>query len=426
MQLKYNSHPKAFLIFAVFIAFACSENEVEPLNIEWSITTNDNFIEFYNEANAFVETNLPGVIGGRLEYKLEVNQYFDNAVLNNIVWNNLPKGLVPVVTLNQEMNSLHISIEGIAEKHTKSDSRNNISVRIPVDKTSGNRTTEIEIKDIKILFHDVPCSWKSPVTSKEYLLVFNDEFNRSKIDKKRWRYRSSTQKTTRTIEYNKEGYDIMVEEQASFLQDGNMVLSVYKKEDEPNKIFTGGILTLDKFMPCYGYFETMVSFEDCHGFGHWPAFWLHFLNEDKNTSGTEIDVFEYINSSQSIFQTLHWYINDEHFSSNESFDLSTTSAYNKFALEWTPNELIFYTNDKITRRIKKTENIRAVPNAYQMVYFSMSAGTWGGNVAAPDNKLPASSKFDYCRVYQSKGQDAFYKFGDGERLIEAEDRLGNY
>lgn len=411
--------------YVALTCLACSKNEIQIIE-EWDDTTNDSYIEFYEDSEAFIETNEAGVVGGKLFIQLSENQFFVDGVEENVVFNNFLNDLEPVVIVNDTKNRLQISISGRTVEHAEKNSIYNISIRIPEIYISGKNKEEVELQNVKILFHDVACTWKSPITSNEYLLVFNDEFNGSEIDRNRWKFRAGTAKITRTIQYNNEDYDIVVEDEASVLEDGNMVLKVYKKDDEPNKIFTGGILTLDKFMPRYGYYETMVSFKDCNGFGHWPAFWLHFSGEDKNTTGTEIDIFEYINNSQTIFQTLHWYIGNEHLSSSENFVLNKLDEYHKFGLEWTPEELIFYVDGKVTRHLKNSEIQRYVPDAYQMVYYSMSAGIWGGNVADPSNKLPASSKFDYCRVYQSTGHDAFYKFGDGEKLIDAENRMGNY
>ena len=61
-----------------------------------------------------------------------------------------------------------------------------------------------------------------------------------------------------------------------------------------------------------------------------------------------------------------------------------------------------------------------------MIYFSCSAGTWGGNVAMEKNNLPSYVYFDYCRVYQEAGQDAYYLYDDKPQLIRAEDRYGKY
>jgi len=418
-----NNKINILLISFIFL-LGCNKNQ-ESIVVSWKHPNNDFYIEFTDNDEAFIETNTEGEIGGILSVLLNSNETFINGVENKIKFQNIPKGLIPETKLNSTQNELEISFSGKAEKHGTKDSKSNISITIPAELISG-RDKPVLFTDIKILFHNVPCIWKSPETSKEYLLVFNDEFNGDKIDKKRWKYRAETKKLTRTITYNQKKFDIVVEDDASVLEDGNLILKVYKKWKNPQSIFTGGILTLDKFMAKYGYFETLVSFENCTGFGYWPSFWVYFEGKDKNSKGTEIDILEYIPAKKTVYQTLHWYINNKLNSSSENFVLENLNEYHRFGLEWTPDELIFYVDGKVTRRMKKSENERFVPEAYQMVYLSMSAGTWGGNVADPANKIPASSKYDYCRVYQTPGQDALYKSNLGEKLIKAEDRRGKY
>lgn len=191
---------------------------------------------------------------------------------------------------------------------------------------------------------------------------------------------------------------------------GVLVLKVYKDEDYPDQVFIGGLHTHDRFMPRFGYFETRATFRDVTGFGHWPAFWVHYFYKDRYIQGTEIDIFEYIAAENRIYQTIHWHTPGEHYRSSENFVLEDLDEYHVFGLEWTPDELIFFVNGEVTKHLKKSDNERYVPNTYQMVFFSMSAGVWGGNVADPSNELPASSRFDYCRVYQRPGDYSYYYY----------------
>ena len=96
------------------------------------------------------------------------------------------------------------------------------------------------------------------------------------------------------------------------------------------------------------------------------------------------------------------------------------------AVEWTPSELIFYTDGKVTRRVDNSEDIREIPSAYQMLFYSCSAGTWGGNIATEGNPLPFYVYFDYCRAYQQAEQDAYYLLNRKQQLIKGKDRYGKY
>ena len=103
----------------------------------------------------------------------------------------------------------------------------------------------------------------------------------------------------------------------------------------------------------------------------------------------------------------------EHRSSTEYFVLDEAqSKEHTFAVEWTPEELIFYTDGKVTRRVNRKDDPKQVPSAYQMVYFSCSAGE------------PAYVYFDYCRCYQESDQDAIYTVKGNGMKVSASRRVG--
>jgi hypothetical protein len=420
-MLKYLS-----IIISFLILYTGCEKE-EQMKWTWDHSNNDPYLDLPFDEQAFIETNIPGVIGGELLINLPPRMKFNEEIESKIQFLNLPEGLIPKIVINSKRNVLRIVLTDTAVHHNADDLVNDLTIIIEPEGVDNSLDSGELIKTgVRILFHNFPVIWTSPVTKREYLLVFNDEFEDSEISKARWGYRKDTREITRTITYEGSPVDIMVENEASVLEDGDLILSVYRKTGITDKIFTGGILTLDSFLPRYGYFETTFCAKYCSGFGYWPAFWLHFQWPDKNTIGTEIDILEYISSQNKIYQTLHWYVNDELFSSSENFQLNNPDEYHVFGLEWTPEELIFYVDGEITRKLLKSEESKYVPSAYQMVYYSMSAGTWGGNVADPSNDLPAYSRFGYCRVYQELDQDAYYILGSNVKLVKGEERKGMY
>ena len=345
----------------------------------WDHSNNDPYLDIPFNEKAFIETNIPGVIGGELLISLPSGIKFTEEIESKIQFLNLPEGLIPEVLVNSKRNVVRIAFTDTAVHHNADDLVDDFTIIIdPEGVDNSLDSEELKKSGNRILFHNLPVMLTSPVTSREYLLVFNDEFEGTEISKERWGYRKDIGEITRTITYDGSPVDIMVENEASVLDNGDLVLSVYKKAGISDKIFTGGILTLDSFLPRYGYFETTFCAKDCSGFGHWPAFWIHFQWQDRYTIGTEIDILEYISSQNKIYQTLHWYVNDEHFSSSENFLLDNPDEYHVFGLEWTPEELIFYVDGEITRRLLKSEESKYVPSSYQMVFYSMSAGTWGG------------------------------------------------
>ena len=414
----------------------------------WLYLEDDVYYDFsLPEQEGFVETSESGHMGGALQIVLPETASFRKGVSKYFSVEGLPDGLEAEMTVDK--SSAMIQLSGIAKKYLSSYQNLNISIGHKAIRGKVDRNS-LHLDNIRIKSHSIPGRFISPVTKKVYQLVFNDEFNEEQVNTSRWAYRGNIHGSkTRTIKHEDRDIDIIVENDASTTTGRALKLDVRWDEDH-RKIITGGINTSGKFLARYGYYETKVSFRDCHGIGYWPAFWIHFVDSTRYTNGTEIDVFEFIPRDKEVFHTLHWYKKDSsntvqqhvqhfdtttvqsqkkhgHFSSTQHFELDNSkSKPHVFAVEWTPEELIFYTNGQVTRRVDKSKDPREVPAAYQMIYFSCSAGTWGGNVAMEKNTLPSYVYFDYCRVYQEAGQDAYYLYDNKPQLIRAEDRYGKY
>lgn len=66
----------------------------------------------------------------------------------------------------------------------------------------------------------------------------------------------------------------------------------------------------------------------------------------------------------------------EHRSSTEYFVLMKLRVKSIHLLWNGPRRTDFYTDGKVTRRVNRKDDPKQVPSAYQMVYFSCSAGEW--------------------------------------------------
>ena len=395
----------------------------------WNVEDNDPFYDIPCPiGGGFVEIPVTGKIGGRLEITLPDGTSFKKNLLQGITFKNLPEGLTGDI-LKISASKLQFTLSG---KVPALSATHQIGIKISHKAVNGEiETNSLKFLDIPIQTNDIPGNFTSPVTGRKYLLVFNDEFNGKAINKDRWMFRRERGTTcTRTLEYQGQTCLVLVEDEASILDGDELRLGVYQKRKGSREVFTGGIGTAENFLPQYGYFETASSMRDCSGDGYFPAFWVQYLRKDKYTTGTELDIMEYNSKHKKIYQTVHWF-NDtinplKHDSSSENFVLEDKDKNHVYGLEWTPEELIFYMDGKVTRRLYKKDNPRMVPSAYQMVYFSMSASTWGGDVFAEDNQLPAYSSFDYCRVLQQEEQEAFYFYNGKKQLVKAKDRIGKY
>lgn len=433
------------LIFLFICLFYHSNLVANSGNIQWKwyySDTDDAFIDLANEnSEGFLETTTPGFYAGNLVIELPEGVNFKKNYKSVFLFNDDEKDLFSIdIDDNKAMISLKNPFVGDNAQ---------LPVLIKINpKAIKGKIVEKNTLSYSISFNksNVQTVFTSPITNRVYHLVFNDEFNDCRIDSVKWDTRSNKSPFTRRGMFNGNPYYVLCHNDWTKELNGELRLEVSKYPTQESVVMTGGILTLDKFMPKYGYYETRVSFRDCIGEGYWPAFWLMFDANDKYRDGVEIDIFEYIPKKKQIFHTLHWYKKNnilnfdneiqhaalnydedfrenEHLSSTKYFTLENADkGYHVFALEWTPDELIFYTNGKVTRRIKRSTHKEKIPQAYQMVYFSCSAGEWGGNVM--NNSMPAYVYFDYCRCYQDANQDAIYDINGKKKIIIAKERKG--
>lgn len=432
-------------LLSVFIAFLISGSmyATEDVSWKWNYTdVDDAFIDLVDDnASGFMETSTPNLYAGKLMVELPDGMKFKMNEQPVFVFKNSADS--EMFQVDMESRKAILSLKHPNMETVPSPVELRLNPKSVKGKFIKGMTTEYVINfgssDVKTVF-------KSPVTGRVYHLVFNDEFNDGKIDAVKWDTRSNHSPFTRRGMYKGEPYYVLCHDEWTKELDGKLRLEVSKYPTQKSVVMTGGVLSLDRFMTKYGYYETKVSFKDCIGEGYWPAFWLMFDGKDKYGDGTEIDIFEYIPKDKQIFHTLHWYKQNstlgnrdgvqhaalnydknkkenEHRSSTKYFELADAgSMEHTFAVEWTPDELIFYTDGKVTRHVKKSAEKGEIPHAYQMVYFSCSAGEWGGNVM--NNNLPAYVYFDYCRCYQEDGQDAIYTLNGVEKMMTVEERKG--
>lgn len=415
------------LAACMFMQLALAQTTQTDISWKWNYTAeSDKFIDIINtESIGFQETNTPNNYGGTLEVTLPSDVSFKQNNAPVFIFNNPAEEQLFQTRIVGQTAYLSLRSATLSQAPTSP-----VGVRLNPKSIKG-KTKKLQM-DYLLPFAsaDVKRVFTSPVTGRTYTLVFNDEFNDKTIDSARWDTRSNRNPFTRRGEYKGSPYYILCHDDWTKEQDGSLRLEVSKYPTQHNVVMTGGILSLNRFMTRYGYYETKANFRDCKGEGYWPAFWLHFDGPDKYGKGTEIDIFEYIPKGQQMFHTLHWYkkeplktANDtvqhaakaydvnkkanEHRSSTKYYQLKDAMTKDHvIALEWTPDELIFYVDGEVVRKVNKSEDPKMVPSAYQMVYFSCSAGEWGGHVMK--NTQPAYVYFDYCRCYQESNQDAFY------------------
>ncbi len=224
--------------------------------------------------------------------------------------------------------------------------------------------------------------------SKDYTLVWSDDFDGTSIDFEKWSYRDTG---------NTRRFGVVKEENVYLDGKGNLVIEVTKKGSTYQ---IGQIGTQNTYLAKYGYFECRAKMNK--ELGPHIAFWLqtplmHKGGDNPQEYGAEIDIFEYHTNKGNniVYHTIHWGgYGDEHQSVGTNVEVDgVDEGFHIFGLEWTEDEYIFFVDGKETWRTTE-----AVSNIPEYIILSAELSGWGGNFE--QSEFPDKVVFDYVRVYQ--------------------------
>ena len=231
------------------------------------------------------------------------------------------------------------------------------------------------------------------IEGKNYTLSFEDNFEGEAIDGTKWE---------QCPEQKRQDLNNYWDNSMSYLDgEGNLVIGM-SYDESSDRFLSGGVRSKGRFEQAYGYFEIRCTVNTVPGY--WTAFWLmgdSIVDETKGgKNGTEIDIMEtaYLEKGE-VQNTLNW---DGYGSAHKSLgNVSKVNIYDgeyhTFALLWTKNEYVFYTDGKETWRTNASSALGTceVP---LFLKITSETGSWTGT---PDPKnLPDFMKIDYVRVYQ--------------------------
>lgn len=262
-------------------------------------------------------------------------------------------------------------------------------------------------------------------SSKEWELVWQDEFNANELDTSFWtkinrwtdvdfgmsqeEWLQNTEKWEDITNINCFSYTTADADLYDF-KDGKLLLYGKVNNDtlsDPRPYLQGAIKSKRKFAFQYGRIEIRAKLEAASG--SWPAFWMlseKEIYEDLPNRNGEMDIMERLNHEDMIYQTTHshWTIEMKQkqnppYYDKAKFDVDT---YNIFGLEWYPNKLVYTVNGKTTYEYPKLDSVDAAQWPFDQPFYVMLdqqlGGGWVGEIDSQD--LPAKVIIDWIRLYQ--------------------------
>lgn len=192
-------------------------------------------------------------------------------------------------------------------------------------------------------------------------ILFFEDFNGKTLDRSRW----NVEVTGNTANNEQQAYVdaastlyLVHNKEAEGARKGALVIKpLYQpgytsKEQKHYDFLSARINTRAKFEFTYG--TASVRMKMSYGAGLWPAFWA--LGEGKWPDCGEIDIMETVGDSSWVSHALHGpgYFGNTPLAYRAFFDKGTdVSQWHVYAVDWTPNSLVFKVDDKVTYMVTK-------------------------------------------------------------------------
>jgi len=246
-----------------------------------------------------------------------------------------------------------------------------------------------------------------------YTLVFNDEFDGTKLDTSKWAtcYDWYSEYANGCSNHGNDELQWYMEDQVA-IEGGNAVLTAIAEPvlgvDEqgyPSGYdYRSGMLTTGQGSPTgeakwtnqYGYYEARIF--NPEGQGVWPAFWLLPNGEEWPP---EIDIMEQVGHKPNEVALTYFWPDEQNVSamSTETYvsDTSFANSWHTYAVNWQKGSIDWYIDDKNVRSV--TDD--TVPSQPMQIALDLAIG--GNYPGSPDKttKFPAVMKIDYVRVYKN-------------------------
>lgn len=232
---------------------------------------------------------------------------------------------------------------------------------------------------------------------REWNLVFEDHFDKGKLDSEKWitryfwgevlmgeSYALPGEKhffSDKNVEMNGSTVKLITRQNKVTGKEWNPMLGFYPKEFD----YSSGLISTGKsHRQKYGRIEAKVRIPASQGIIH--AFWL-----GGNSILPQVDVFKY--SNNKLLFSSFWQNNSGESSPNSdtiSMSASTfTKGYFIYSLEWTPDKLVWKINNLVVK-----EQTVGVPE--EELYLVLNSGKYEDGSMS----LPSNLEIDWVRCYQ--------------------------
>ena len=235
----------------------------------------------------------------------------------------------------------------------------------------------------------------APVT---YRLAFTENFNGRRLDSKVWQRIPAGRP-----DWNR---NMSLREDLIVVTNGICSLRGIKNDGkdpaDTRAVLTGGIMTKDKLVLQYGKVEFRMKLDNGQQ-GAWPAVWMMPQTTVKGwPNDGEIDIVERLNSDDFVYQTIHYGNGSPKDLSHGGKGRIKNGDWNIYALEWTPDEIVWKVNGTKTFGYRREgDDPMKYPwtTPFYLMIDMQLGGKWVGKVN--EATLPVAMHVDWVKFYRA-------------------------
>lgn len=245
----------------------------------------------------------------------------------------------------------------------------------------------------------------------EWQLVWADEFNYTGLpDPAKWKYDTGGHGWgNKELQYYTEA-----RKENARVENGSLIIEARRDRWKGHEYTSARLVSKGKGDWTYGRFEARAKLPS--GKGTWPAIWMLPTNWSYGgwPSSGEIDIMEHVGYEPNVVHSsVHTKKYNHSIGTHKTAKttLSTaTTEFNVYAVEWTPEEIRGYVNDRhyFTFKNERLTNVDAdyrqwpFDQPFHLLLNIAVGGTWGGARGVDRNIWPQRMEIDYVRVYQPR------------------------
>jgi len=228
------------------------------------------------------------------------------------------------------------------------------------------------------------CIAATPAYKKK--VIFFDDFSGSRLDRNKWTVEITGAHVNRELQAYVDSASTIYLENGSLVLQPQFASGFVTKDGQKFDFISGRINTKGKFDFTYGTAEARIKMSD--GQGLWPAWWL--LGSGDWPATGEIDIMEYVGEKDWASAAVHGpgYSGNTPFVSKAYFEKNNDiTSWHVYAVDWTPDSLIFKYDNKPMYRLTKSMTARYGKWAFDNKKYLILNFAVGGGYPATVNGI---------------------------------------